>query len=41
MPESPRVVLCVDDDADDREMVSNTIFEILTHHLKLYMLKTA
>ncbi|MDQ3682761.1 MAG: response regulator, partial [Bacteroidota bacterium] len=28
MPESPRVVLCVDDDADDREMVSNTIFEI-------------
>ncbi len=28
MPESPRVVLCVDDDPDDMEMISNTIYEI-------------
>ncbi len=28
MFDSPRIVLCVDDDADDREMISNTIYEI-------------
>jgi CheY-like chemotaxis protein len=28
MSESPRIVFCVDDDADDREMLSNTIYEI-------------
>jgi len=28
MPELTRVVLCVEDDADDREMISNTIYEI-------------
>jgi CheY-like chemotaxis protein len=28
MSESPRIVLCVDDDADDRELVTNTIYEI-------------
>lgn len=28
MPESPRIVLCVDDDADDRELICDTINEI-------------
>jgi len=28
MLESPRIVFCVDDDADDREMLSNIIYEI-------------